>query len=498
MGKLKRYYETVTTVEESAVYIGTWGNPLEWSRVDYICGDSSRSQGFSSIVCFNNKVSKYVIYVLDSIITAAKSVDRRGVEDFKENNPAYRCAEELKKSIKVGEINDGEKQTVSITIEPREEAILGKGSGGGLEAWRDVVTGYVRCIAKKMNVPTDNLYVIATEAMGKFTEWEYRAASPDTIMSIMLRGTWSAIEDLARSSSRLNIILDVTHGINFMPTVSYQVARYLASIALIAGAESVTISLYNSMPRTWSLVKVFTEEVRNIIIPPRPETRIMRAINYGAIALIPVLCSMRERREEGALDEATIDYGKKTIEYQPAVNNWLRVYEDAASEALCSSRDLPQGRRIRGRWVERENKLAVSLIDLLNWRFKDKLNIVTKTLIDDQLKSIDDLSKNCYKQLKNRPRRSSNKNDQTIMFLKMSLYDLKRECEGEKIQGKKIQTYQEEKKDKQKCKSDHDLRNFIAHVGILDTLTYLVYDAEKRDFCLVFDEELLKCLDLPK
>ncbi|ADY01690.1 hypothetical protein VMUT_1485 [Vulcanisaeta moutnovskia 768-28] len=48
---------------------------------------------------------------------------------------------------------------------------------------------------------------------------------------------WNKIEDVVNEGSDLHVFLDVTHGINFMPTLTYQVVKYVATLALVKGVS---------------------------------------------------------------------------------------------------------------------------------------------------------------------------------------------------------------------------------------------------------------------
>jgi len=76
--------------------------------------------------------------------------------------------------------------------------------------------------------------------------------------------------------------LDVTHGVNFMPTVTLYVTRLLAGAALLYGYSKVKIHVYSATPTDWSYEEMYSEEIDHLQLLWKPSSPALRALYYGA------------------------------------------------------------------------------------------------------------------------------------------------------------------------------------------------------------------------
>lgn len=291
-------------------------------------------KGFASIVCVDD-ADKYVIYVLDSVITARASSARGVLQE------ALECARQC--GLCVRKSGDG-----TVTIEP--DCYLNE-----LDAWRDVAKCYVKCLVEQAlnktsrEVSSESIDVAVSAAIGKLG-WTYESSFPDLIASELFRYLWSSISKAVEDSvEKLEIDLDVTHGVNFMPTLSYQIVRYLATLLLIEkrNLNNVVIKVYNAVPvgtqqsaagvRIFQYVEVFHESLNYIQIPHNIGGEVARAIELGAIPVIYEAC--RSGKSESEVDlrvEASIYYDNKTVTYRHSGSaNFKQHISLAIKKAAC-------------------------------------------------------------------------------------------------------------------------------------------------------------------
>ncbi len=362
------------------VYIATWGNPLEWRAVSYECADkdlcgSERKEcrdTYSSITCMNN-ADIYVIYVLDSVITTSAR---------QQNPKAVECAR---------------KYSLCANNECSKLAPQDTDKVSNLKEWRELVRGYIECIVRELLGDTRNVRVVVTSVRGgRLGDWEFTGksdreptssheltgSSPDLIASELLVGLWDNIKDLITDDARLYLFLDVTHGINFMPTLTYQMTRYIATLALIKGASEVSIRVYNALPGSFGIVKLIYENMRQLVLPQEVTDEAVKALSYGALAIIPKVLSKNGACRGSHVNlqvNAEINHGERKVKYEHKGNiKPYNVYSGLIEEVLCGDSVFRQA-------VGRGGGVIKLGGDLMNHRLIDKLNEVAKVIIKDEL-----------------------------------------------------------------------------------------------------------------
>lgn len=170
------------------IYIATWGNPLDWKRANYICEDDKKeSEGYFGLLCYIGKeVNKIILIVLDSILTPLKTNENK-------NSLFYECI----KDINISEIKS-------------------------YKEWKDKIHEYVQCILKKSGINID-FDLIVIPAIGKIGEYTYGLfyknkeevtyLSSEHIKVFLIYELYKKLKNIKENE---NIILDVTHGINYI------------------------------------------------------------------------------------------------------------------------------------------------------------------------------------------------------------------------------------------------------------------------------------------
>ncbi|HII46806.1 CRISPR-associated DxTHG motif protein [Pyrobaculum aerophilum] len=366
------------------LYVATWGNPLEWQEVEYQC-DGARKRGFASAVCA--EADTYVIFVLDSVITAA------GGGRGKRVNP-HAVAAAKKAGLRVNEVGE------EVSVEPPQ-----------CEGWRAYARRYVEELARVIGIEAA---VVVTAALGRLGRRVFKG-NPDIMLSELLWGLWQAVKGLGAPKGQLTILLDVTHGINFMPTAALWAARLVASIALAAGYDKVVLQAYNSTPYEWHYVKVFSEEITHIQFPQLPKSPAARALYYGAPLHYALLCREIPWPSPPAV-EPRCQGGE--IHYPPLGVKPLQLYEELLTAAGCPPR-------------------TPTLKELMEWRLVRVLTPTARKVVHHELNSV-------YNALRNR------KLERCTKLAELLPYAFE---------------------DPEPCVEDN--RNFVAHAGLLASHTEL-------------------------
>lgn len=418
------------------LYVATWGNPLEWRQVQYECENGSKASGYASIVCVKN-VDRLVLIVFDSIITAQRRVSIQGVDE-----PAIECAKRCGLSVN----REGDR----IFIEP--------GNVGRLSEWRGKVEEYVRCFAGRQGVDDSKLDVVAIASIGRFPVggyyWSYEGGYAELIASEILYGLWSRVRDVVNSRSGVDVevILDVTHGINFLPTLAYHIIRYVAMLMIIRGARKVIIKLFNASPGDYKYLKVFSETIEHVDIPPGLDSPIAKILKYGVLPVLYNACAdvkdeikeveppLGDEKVEISTQDRVVRYKVKGVKLDQYLSNL--VAREACEYAT--------------------NRVE----EIMKSHLKDRLPHVPRILLEIELNNLYENSKKILK------------------IGEEKLYSDIRKKSEEEIKGI----------DKCDCREDVNRRHFIAHGGLLAGCTRVKRVGEK-ELEIHLDKEILKCLE---
>ncbi|WP_054853606.1 CRISPR-associated DxTHG motif protein [Vulcanisaeta distributa] len=217
--------------------------------------------------------------------------------------------------------------------------------------------GYIECIVKELLGDARNVKVVVTSVKGRLGDWEFTGKSnPDLIASELLIELWRYIKDLITDDVDLHLFLDVTHGINFMPTLTYQITRYIATLALIKGAGNTYIRVYNALPGSsedsFEVVKLINDSIKRLVLPQDTRSTIVKALTYGgALATIPKILSKEhvcdkncDKDYDNFQVNAKINHGgDKKVEYE--FKGGIKpndVYSRLIEKLLCEDKVFSQ------------------------------------------------------------------------------------------------------------------------------------------------------------
>jgi CRISPR-associated DxTHG motif protein len=249
------------------VYLASWGNPLEWSNAKYRHGPVGVAYYSYTTLPFMMReygVDKAIIIALDSVITARSRSP---------NEKALDCAKQVGLNVKDNLISPGEVKDYN--------------------EWVGLVNRYVTCVAvKSMGIDSaGNINVAVVPYVGVREGVRYGAGSnvePGVYLTYALARLLDILSEAPRAieesptaptaqSTALTqasglkdvkeLIVDITHGINYMPLLTVELAKMLASLALalngFKAGYAVDVRIFNAVEvGTEDNVRVF--DVRNI------------------------------------------------------------------------------------------------------------------------------------------------------------------------------------------------------------------------------------------
>ena len=225
----------------STILIAPWGQPAQWGNATYITPSGLRIKTCTSLLptlveLIKNKHRniKVVIPVLDSLIEEYRGRPRGSIcyEKFlelygsiiKSNYLSYRHL-----------IDDIERLVRLAAREIIEES---------LEMNKNVISGEEQ--KRILDIIKFNLHVIVCPAIGSpGGKWRFEGDARDYLAVALIR-----CYELLKESPPDKIILDLSHGINFMPALTLQLAYMIASVSLLSSKDTrlVRIEAFNTDP----------------------------------------------------------------------------------------------------------------------------------------------------------------------------------------------------------------------------------------------------------
>lgn len=223
--------------------ISTWGSPAHWGVVNY------RINGIEKPSCTSLlPMLEWLEFKADSVVIVLDSlVDRPSGGRFVEGT----CGECSKEAYEKagGKVND----YTSL-----------------LEEVRGISQNILRCLFEKAGLRSEEPRIVVAPAVGRpGGKWEFQGDARDFIGVVLIE-----LGNLVLEKTYRRIVLDLTHGINFMPAELMYLARMLASLSLASHPEvdEITVEAYNSDPyfrgaSSLNLNLVYRETFRGIQFP---------------------------------------------------------------------------------------------------------------------------------------------------------------------------------------------------------------------------------------
>ena len=218
----------------NTLIVAPWGLPPQWRDVKYVLEVDDKRIGGSVKYCttliplilsMENQIKEgkvdIVIIVLDSLVD---KYTRSGSSD---SSTCYSCYSELSSYIdEANRVSSYKELTLKLNEFIRE---------------------FIKCLFKKHRLDISiNLNVIVAPAIGSpGGKWVFRGDLQDYESVVLYE-----LGKLCLEKPYSKIVIDLSHGINFMPSLIMRIVHKLASIQLLAHKElsSVAVEVFNSDP----------------------------------------------------------------------------------------------------------------------------------------------------------------------------------------------------------------------------------------------------------
>jgi CRISPR-associated protein Csx1 len=244
---------------DNVLVVAPWGLPPQWRDVMYVlevdgkCFKSSRRYCTTLIPLLLSMEDHVKVGKVDVVIIALDSLVNKYTKT--EDSTCFKCYNELSMYIdeasKSGSYNE-------LTLKLKE-----------------FIVEFIKCLFEKyglgLNI-NNNLNVIIAPAIGSpGGRWVFRGDLQDFEFRVLYE-----LGKLCLTKPYPKVIIDLSHGINFMPSLVMHLIRKLVSIQLLAHKElrDVTVEVFNSDPipplgtseRYIRINRAVYEDVRSILL----------------------------------------------------------------------------------------------------------------------------------------------------------------------------------------------------------------------------------------
>jgi CRISPR-associated protein Csx1 len=202
--------------------IATWGSPARWDTVRYVLRDGGETlwEGESCTTLVPTTES-LCTENCDAVVIALDSLIDLGSSPLKEKNACYTCSESCRHILR---------EVPRSYVELR----------GAVERF---VREVIKCLAVRARIHT----IVAPAVGSPGGLWRFSGRAEDFGSLILYE-----LGLMALRQRYDEIVLDLTHGINFMPSLTLRLAYHIASILLVAHSglteKGVRLIVYNSDP----------------------------------------------------------------------------------------------------------------------------------------------------------------------------------------------------------------------------------------------------------
>jgi CRISPR-associated protein Csx1 len=216
-----------------SLFVATWGLPAVWEEALYVFspGEKSERKYCTTLIplllsmreAVDGGKPDLVIVVLDSLVNKYTPRDQRKQPESK----CYECYNDLSKYIDMAASSSSYTGIVSHIKRFIEE--------------------FVKCLLDKYNVELEvKPHVIVAPAVGSpGGNWVFKGELWDYQSKVLVE-----LGELCLNKPYQRVVLDLSHGINYMPSLTLHLSPMISSILLLAHRElkSVEFTLYNSDP----------------------------------------------------------------------------------------------------------------------------------------------------------------------------------------------------------------------------------------------------------
>jgi CRISPR-associated protein Csx1 len=333
-------------MSEKTLIIAPWGMPPQWQNVIYeLEGEPYQFCTTLPLLLRKFKKADVALIVLDSLVDEYKGK--------RQESPCYECYEKLRDSVR--------RSGLSRSYDELREGVKG------------FVKAYVECLMEHAGEKIHDLHVVVAPAVGSpGGTWAFEGNAADfEAVSLYELG------ELCTKKPYERIVLDLSHGINFMPALTLRLAEKLASILLTAHAEllerGVELLVYNSDPigsKPMRINQIAKARVKSVHVPHelprnllRPREKLddervvevnryyVEAVRFAISALhypMPLaLCASKEKafKSLDVLERALKLWLEHTVVEEHKVRRRLSLNPDGVYALLLSSGVV---RRLKG------------------------------------------------------------------------------------------------------------------------------------------------------
>jgi len=455
------------------VLVSTWGNPYQWNPIRYKFKEHEiESRNTLPIMIKALNPDKVLIITLD---TMANFMNRNGKPEI-QTKEEFNSYEEIRRDTEDRIRWHIEKEVLPELQKQGEDELAGK----------------IGSILKEGKIEID-----VAPGVGVFGNITVMGSMLDFYHYITYKlATWLPVNDL-------EVYLDLTHGINFMPTLTYRALRNL--LGLLAYVKDVNFEIMNFEPYPLGVKdKILKETVLNMWeigegkVYPKPIlskvengdwTAFISSVANGFPLVFSTFYPNMSEVKEYLEDEyrkflSSIKVKRRKEDGKPVVKR-----EESLSKNFKNVSKLYYLLRVLDRDYSKyaKKELEISEIEKITELFKKMPRI--EVMVTEQVKDLKNLVKGYYNYESGGPRyklglldlinRKRGKTEEVMKLKKGVPITLLEARNATRIFGPSgTQRYNE----------TPELRNFIAHSGFEYNVTWLKYDGENKKILFFYKD----------
>lgn len=459
--------------ETGELIIVSWGAPWKYKKKKYSLENGESISSCSSFFSIAKKYpdSDIIIVGSDSILDFSIGKDERN-----------ECSEAFNKAAD------------KLNIKPISASLESYRSYDEILNRAEELIKRTAINMKPEDLDEERIKTVAVPMLGKMGNVLFTGGSRDPL-SIMLYKLYMH----TKSKDVNRIILDLTHGINYIPSILLQASRFIASLSLLRSIKgrysSVEIKAYNSEVLSEErgemvLREVYAENLESIMLPALKE-------GTGDLKLITWRGKEEPPKEFKGFNEeigklygnlknilASVFYPAPLVLKTSCLNfKDPKLIEDALDRAFDLWKKLTDIVNIKDLKVVRNSELSYWTIYsyLLAKEACEWIGFEKDSMSAEELKKSSEL----YKRI--------NKSYEYLILnevSKLETDEVKKKLIENKKEGCFLYSEVLERERKMSKSREPDMRILIAHAGLQSDLTQLCIEPESKEIVVKYDEEV--------
>lgn len=318
------------------ILVQTIGDVTGYKRVIYVDpGGGDGIETFMTLGYFTKRfdVRKLVIIGLESALTVSRTIRKNDKHLYAH---VLECLNKLNNSIVHAEVSENG-GSISVKVLPRN--VVGYGE------WVDLVKQYYDCFIRHelVNYTGDISYIVLPMKARDIQGYNYELSNVQLYKALLLYGLYTLVKEaLSKVKDNVDIVLDVTHGLNYITATTVDAIRMLVPIF------RRNVEIWNAIPldaNTFEMQYIYKLLAARAVIDLSVDSSklsdrkkvFIEALRRNGVLAIQYLCRNRENMVnyyEEWIRQRMVDHRSIKGEFKHSPEE---VYVDIIYEHVCEN-----------------------------------------------------------------------------------------------------------------------------------------------------------------